>query len=113
MADSGKLIAGIIRESINKKTSEALAALSEREGRSRVPRAALSRLSMLDEKEERASAPSDRGPSIESRGICGICRMEVIGGEGGQDRMRSLEFGERYFHLKCVKTLCSELVRAR
>ena len=112
MADSGKLIAGIIRESINKKTSEALAALSEREGRSRVPRAALSRLSMLDEKEG-ASVPSDRGPSIESRGICGICRMEVVGGERGHDRMKSLEFGERYFHLKCVKTLCSELVRAR
>ena len=108
MGDAGKAITGIIKESMMRNTSEALAAARARgELGPRVPHAALSRLA--DEKKGAVS--------IESRGNCGLCEKEVIAAIGGDknkghDRLRSKEFDGRYFHMDCAKKLCDELSKA-
>ena len=112
MGDVGKVIAGVVKERMMKNTSETLAAAHGRgELGPRVPHAALSRLaglSLADEKKETVSRES-----VESKGTCGLCLLEVMGGERGHNRLRSDEFGGRYFHMECVKKLCFELVGSK
>jgi hypothetical protein len=114
MGDAGKAITGIIQERMMRNTSEALAAARARgELGPRVPHAALSRLAALSLADEKKGAVS-----IESRGNCGICEEEVIAAIGGDptkghDRLRSKEFGGRYFHMECATKLCAELSKAR
>ena len=113
MGDAGKAITGIIKESMMRNTSEALAAARARgELGPRVPHAALSRLAALSMADEKKGAVS-----IESRGNCGLCEKEVIASLGGDrakghDRLRSKEFDGRYFHMDCAKKLCDELSKA-
>ena len=112
MGDIGKVIAGVVKESMKKNTSEMLAAANSRgELGPRVPHAALSRLAALTLADEKKAAVSREG--VDSRGPCGLCLLEVMGGERGHDRLKSAEFGKRYFHLDCVEKLCSELVRSK
>jgi hypothetical protein len=97
---AGKVIAGIIKDSIHKKTSENLAKLGAGEGRSSVPYAALARLSVRDDEKTK-----------ESRGVCGICGKEVL---VDQDRMKYTgESRSIYFHMKCVDSLCEQHARIR
>ena len=112
MGDSGKVIAGAVKERMMKNTSEMLAAANSRgELGPRVPHAALSRLAGLPVADEKKAAVSREG--VESRGTCGLCLLEVMGGEKGHDRLKSDEFGKRYFHMDCVKKLCYELVASK
>jgi hypothetical protein len=114
MGEAGKAITGIIKESMMRNTSEALAAARARgEFRPRVPHAPVSRLAALSLADEKKGAVR-----IESRGNCGICEEEVIAAIGGDqtkghDRLWSKEFGGRYFHMECATKLCDELRKAQ
>ena len=112
MGDVGKVIAGVVKERMMKNTSETLAAAHSRgEFAPRVPHAALNRLAGLSMADEKKATVSREG--VESRGTCGLCLLEVMGGDRGHDRLKSDEFGKRYFHLECVKKLCYELVGSK